>query len=71
MAFIYAKLVGVAQANQFIKSNWIYFCVFFFICYIVSKSWKDLQSPNIVIMQIGSGMMRVFQCEKFKGGDNR
>ena len=51
-----------------------YFFVFiylFFICYIVSKSWKDLQSPNIVIMQIGSGMMRVFQCEKFKGGDNR
>ena len=55
MTFICAELVGVAQAKQFIKSHWICFCVFscFFIwkprSYIVSKSWKSLRLPNIVI----------------------
>ena len=55
MTFSCAELVGVAQANHLIKWYWIYFCVFscFLIWkprpYIVSKSWKSLQLPNIVI----------------------
>ena len=64
-------LVLPKQINLLSQIEYIFVFFFFIICYIVSKSWKDLQSPNIVIMQIGSGMMRVFQCEKFKGGDNR
>ena len=64
-------LVLPKQINLLSQIEYIFVFFYLFICYIVSKSWKDLQSPNIVIMQIGSGMMRVFQCEKFKGGDNR
>ena len=55
MTCVCAKLVSAAHANHFIKSYWTYFCVFSCSLFeklrlsIVSKSWKSLRLPNIVI----------------------